>query len=203
MKPSQDDFLTSCARWNDGHRGIRYELSWHGRSEHAPEGTWCWYLFVSSEQFYSDDWSKLRLKHYDKQMFGNNWHRHWDYAGFPDLDAHGGWTFAEMTVYLGKDGKEYEMVKIGCDYGHLWDRETGYPHGKAQVATDAKRSIDLLCERFPRRRQRCAYSGLYDDHDKFYTTVRGELVHLSHEDELKAMKGWEGWHRAPTVEGVS
>jgi hypothetical protein len=197
-KPRLEDFMDCCARWNDSHRGIRYELSWHGRSDYSPQGTWCYYIFVNSEEFYADDWQRLRLEREDKQYFGGmSWHRHYNYDAFPDLDAHCGWTFGEMNTYLGKDGKEYEQVKVGCDYQHLYDRENDFWQGRADVERDAKRSIDLLCEMFPRRRQRCSYSGQYDDADQFYTARNGSIVHKRQQDKFD--DGWAAWRPAEGV----
>jgi len=193
MKPSLEDFLDCSARWRGEHRGIAYELSWHGRSDYSPEGTWCYYLFVNSQQFSADDWQKLRLTHEDRE-FAGSFRRHYDYDSFPDLDAHGGWTFGEMSVYLGRDGKEYEQVKVGCDYAHLWDHEGGFWQGRSAVEADCKHSINLLCEMFPARRQRCGYSGIWDDADKFYTAKNGALVHKSKQSDLP--EGWALWQPA-------
>lgn len=193
MIPSNEDFLSGSSKWRGEHKGVRYELSWHGRSEYSPQGTWCWYICVNSEQFYPEDWAKLRLEKQDRQFMGaGSWHRHWSYDHFPDLDAHGGWTYGEMSVYLGKDGKEYEYVKVGCDYAHLWDRESGYWQGREAIERDAKDSIDKLLEMFPRRRLRCGYSGKYDDEDQFYTARNGQVVHKT-EQEKVAGNGWDGW----------
>lgn len=144
----------------------------------------------------------VRLEREDKQLLGPNWHRHYNYDGFPDLDAHGGWTFGELDIYLGKDGKEYEHVKIGCDYAHLWDRESGYWHDREAIEQDAKRSIDLLCEMFPARRQRCGYSGKYDDPENFYTARNGKLIHNSHRGEFSD-ENWPQWQPADTEIGAS
>lgn len=189
-KPTLDDFLDSTARWGGSHQGIAYELSWHGRSDYSSEGTWCYYLLVTSQQFYPEDWARLRLAHEDKQ-FAHSWRRHFDYDNFPDLDAHGGWTFGEMETYLAKDGKEHERVKLGCDYAHLFDREGGYYEGREEVERDAKRSIDLLIAMFPRRRLRCDYSGMFDDAEQFYTAKNGKTVHKSKQADLPA--GWTEW----------
>src|SRR5688500_15617937 len=114
MKPTYDELLKAGAQWHGTHQGIRYELSWHGASEYTPEGTWCWYIIVCDEQFYPEDWAKLRLERQDKEWNGK-WRRHWAYETFPDVDPHGEWTFGEQTTYLGGDGKEHEQVKVGCD----------------------------------------------------------------------------------------
>ena len=190
-KPTLEDFLASAAKWRGSHNGIAYELSWHGLSEYNSEGTWCYYLHLYSEQFYPEDWAKLRLERQDRE-FAGSFRRHYDYDSFPHLNAHGGWTFGEMNIYLGRDGREYEHVKIGCDYAHLWDGENGYWQGRAAVENDAKRSIDLLCEMFPRRRQKCGYSGKYDDPEHFYTARNGQIIHKSQRGQFSETH-WPMW----------
>jgi len=198
MRPNLEDFLQAAATWKGEHNGIAYSLSWHGLSDYNSEGTWCYYLHLQQEQFYADDWAKLRLAREDKQTLGDSYHRHYRYDDFPDCDAHGGWTFGEMLTYLGKDGKEYEFIKVGCDYAHLWDCESGYWEGRSDVERDAKRSIDLLCQQFPRRRPRCSYSGKYDDADQFYTAVNGAMVHKSYADKFD--DGWKMWRPAEELQ---
>jgi hypothetical protein len=194
MKPMIDDFLSSCAKWTGTHEAVRYELSWHGMSDYSPEGTWCYYLHLNQEQFYPADWVALRLAREDKK-FNSSWYRHFDYGQFPDLDPHGGWTFGEMDTYLGRDGKEYEHIKVGCDYAHSWDRDSGYWQGRAEVERDAKHSIDLLCKLFPRRRQTCSYCGLWDDPENFYTARNGALVHNSQREKFSDLH-WPMWQPA-------
>jgi hypothetical protein len=193
MLPTHNDFLDCAARWRGEHHGIAYEISWHGRSEYSPQGTWCYYLLLNEQQFSPDDWKRLRLAREDRQFSSiGSWHRHYGYDAFPDLEAHGGWTYGEMTVFLGKDGKEYEQVKVGCDYAHLWDREMGHPECRATVESDAKHSINLLVEMFPERRERCGFCGKYDTPDQFYTAINGARVHRSQIDKLRE-SGWEKW----------
>ena len=190
--PTQDDFLNSAAEWHGSYLGIQYEVAWHGRSTYQPGGIWNWYVFVSSEQFYPEEWAKLRLNKKDYK-FGESWHRGWSYDEFPDIDAHGGMTFGKLTTYLGRDGKEHEMVKIGCDYNHSFDMENDYPYSLESVTADVKRSIELLTEQFPHRRVECAYSGKYGDASEFYTAVNGKDVHKSCLAKLTEQGGWEKW----------
>ena len=200
MKPNLEDFLSVAARWRGGHKGISYELSWHGMSDYSPEGTWCWYIFVIQEQFYPEDWARLRLLHEDKE-FAGSWRRHFEYEKFPDIEPHGEWTFGEMDTYLARDGREYEQVKVGCDYAHLRDREGGYWQGKNDIERDVKRSIDLLVEMFPRRRLRCGYSGRYDAADQFYTAANGQTVHRSYAENFE--DGWASWRPADDTAQVA
>ena len=189
--PSLNDFIKSSARWHGTHLGIAYQIAWWGSTTYQPHGTWNWYILVNDEQFYSDDWDKLRLKKQD-QNHGVSWYRHWSYEDFPDLNAHGGWTFGELKTYLGRDGKEHELVKVGCDYNHAFDRDMGYSDDFNSVERDVKRSIELLAEMFPRCRLKCAYSGKYGDAEEFYTATNGLTIHKSNLDKIKE-SGWEKW----------
>ena len=198
MKPTYQDLLRCGATWRGEHLGIGYELSWHScHEEHQPEGIWCWYIHLCDEQFSESDWAKLRLKKEDKQLFEDRWYRHWCYEDFPDIEPHCGFTFGELKTYLGRDGKEHEWVKIGCDYNHLWDREGGYWEGKDDVEHDVRKSIDLLIEMFPERKERCAYSGTYGERAEFYTAINGKRVHKSKIETFKK-EGWENWLPAET-----
>lgn len=194
MKPTLDDFLCGSAQWHGEHQGIRYKLSWHGRSEYSPEGTWCWYIYVTDEQFYPDDWAKLRLTREDKEWPEGSWRRHYNYDNFPDIDPHCGWTWGEMKTYLGREGTEHEMTEVGCDYAHLWDRESGFWQGREDIERDVKCSIDKLVEMFPKRRERCAYTGRYDDSEQFYTARNGSRVHKTQADKFE--DGWAAWRPA-------
>lgn len=199
MKPTLEQFLESAARWDGEHLGIRYELSWHGYSaDYTPTGIWCWYIIVTQEQFHPDDWAKLRLERQDHDFNGSKRH-HWSYETFPDCDPHGEWTFGEVTTYMGRDGADYERVKVGCDYNHLFDREGGYWEGHDDLERDVKRSIEKLAAMFPNRRPRCGYSGRYDDAANFYTAINGRLVHNSQREKFSTTE-WPTWLPAEASE---
>jgi hypothetical protein len=198
MRPTYEEALSGACKWHSSHRGVRYELSWHGASEYSPQGTWCWYLLLPQEQFNSEDWARLRLEKQDKKFHEDgSWHRHYTYDRFPDLEPHGEWTFGEMELYLGRDGKEYEHVKVGCDYAHLWDREGGFWQGKSDVEHDVKRSIDLLCAMFPNMREKCSYSGKWGEPEEFYTARNGTRVHNDYRAKFSETE-WAGWLPAET-----
>ena len=56
---------------------------------------------------------------------------------------------------------------------------------------DVERSIEKLIGMFPNRRVKCAYSGIYDDADKFFETNAGWLVHVSHEGKTFDHANWQ------------
>ncbi len=198
MKPTLEQFMTCAARWDGEHRGIRYELSWHGASEYQPQGIWCWYIIVTQEQFYADDWAKLRLEPQERELAGSK-HRHWSYETFPDCDPHGEWTFGEMSTYMGRDGKDYDRVKVGCDYNHSHNRDEGYWQGRDDLERDVKASIEKLVKMFPKRRVKCAYSGRWDDADKFFETNAGWLVHVSQEGKTFDHVNWQRKSSVPAT----
>lgn len=199
MIPKLDDFLECSASWLCEHRGVRYRLNWHGKSEYNERGTWCYYLIVSSEEFTPEDWKRLRLKE-ERYEYTGGWRQGWGYEDWSEfeLEPHCGWTWGKLEKYLGRDGKEQEVVEVGCDYSHLWDRENNYPDTRSSAESDAKRSIDLLCKAFPNKLERCQYSGMYADKREFYVAVNGNLVHTSQLDKLSP--DWTGWFPAPPTE---
>lgn len=83
----------------------------------------------------------------------------------------------------------FDASKVGCDYGHLWNEEHGYPDTLASVTHDAIMTVEKLIAAHPDRRLRSGYSGKWDAPDKFYTAVNGSLVH--EDDEISP--DWKGW----------
>lgn len=178
MLPSLSDYLSSAARWHDTHRNVRFEVSHHGVSEYSPEGTWCFYIFLHEELFQRpEDWALFNLPE-ERREWAGKIRSHFPYDSIPELLWHGGITFGERTVCVLPDGRDSFMLKLGCDYGHLWDREAGFPGNLVSVKRDAIRLIDDFATRFPVK-TRCAYSGKWDTPENFYTARNGALVHRS------------------------
>lgn len=179
MLPTLEDYLKSAARWNLTHQNVKIEISHHGVSEYSPAGTWCYYLLIDQRMFQRpEDWALFDFPVETKQ-WTTSFHQHYPYERCPDLNWHGEATFGERNEAIcNKTGKPYSWVKIGCDYAHLWDRERGFPDDLASVTADAKRSAEVLCQRYPQN-ERCGYSGLIDHPDRFYTAKNGARVHVS------------------------
>ena len=73
-----------------------------------------------------------------------------------DLEWHYGCTW--YSKVRGVDG-EPRVVKIGCDYNHLWDE--GRSYDMEYVARDARRCIDSLHDRIPHIKRWCPFCGAY------------------------------------------
>lgn len=191
MIPTYKELQESCASWKGTYKNIQYEIKWWGKSEYQPSGIWNWYIKVNNEQFRPEDWVQLRLERSISKLQGLHW-ENWDYDNFPNIEAHGGLTYGKMSTYVNRDGKECELVEVGCDYNHYHDEECEYPYTLESVTSDVRNSIDKLLEIFPNMLSRCAYSGMYGEPEEFYTAVNGVQVHKSKLAEI-GKNGWSMW----------
>lgn len=195
MQPTYEELLKANSRWHSEHNNVGIELSFHGyvppeeRSGYSyGHGTWCYYLILDERMFYPKDWKHICLKG-EKGEYGIDY----NYYRFPDIDFHGGITFYEVTKhYDHKTGKDYRIVKAGCDYNHLWDGEAGYPDYYDTVLFDAKHSVKRLLETYPNVKLRCKYSGLWDVPDMFYKAKNDSMIHKSCQDKI-VEHGWNNW----------
>lgn len=197
MKPDYETLLKGGTTWRAKHNGIYLSLAFHGYSEgtnYSHPGIWCYYLHLTEQMFYPEDWKKLWLPE-TMTEWGPS-HESWN---FPDCDFHGGVTFYEKGRMWDKHlGRQVGTIKVGCDYAHLWDRDEGYPHTYEWVLRDAKHSAEVFMKMFPNRRTCCDYSGIWGEPDEFYTAANGTMVHKSHEARPRE-DGWTGW--LPTNDG--
>lgn len=175
MKPTYEELLQGSTSWYETHKGVHYELKFH--SYRAPEadtlfgeghkGTWCYYIYVP-EQMYIHRWDEFKCG----QGYGEHgpaFDKVWFYSGI---------TFASNEpVFYQKEGARYDVSKVGCDYNHLWDEESGYPDTYLSVQADAIRSVNSLLEEFPDYNLRCKWSGEWGPKEKFYESVGGWMVH--------------------------
>lgn len=137
MKPTYEEMLTANCVWTWQHQGIWYKLSWHGYANDCmPEGIWCWYITLRRNQFSAETWETLRILNDDGSV---------DYWEFPDVGAHGGWTYGKLE----KDDHGNELLTVGCDYNHLWDHELYWPHDKTRVEAEARAAIDKFLQLYP------------------------------------------------------
>lgn len=201
MTPNYKTLLRGTTIWREEHQGVSISLSHHAYrdgteyegAEPTP-GTWCYYLHLTEQMFRPDDWAKLWMPERE-----TDWGIMHDYDRFPDVDFRGGCTFYETGTIWDKHRKTtLRTVKVGCDYGHSWDRDRGYPDTYKTVLHDAKHSIDRLLEQFPDRMTRCVYSGIWGERTEFYIAVNGRTIHRSHADKFE--DGWAAWRPAQEPE---
>lgn len=192
MTPTLDELLKGATTWAGTHDGVSYVLSHHGHrtgdeyegAEPHP-GTWCYYLLIP-EQMYPHRWDDFAcvVGEYGFESHGP--------AFDSDMfDSEITWSSNE-PYFCRKQKREFGQSKVGCDYGHLWHREQGYPDSYESVKQDAIRTVEKFLAANPDRHFRSAYSGTWGTADEFYTAVNGALVHKS--DQIPA--DWEKWRPA-------
>jgi hypothetical protein len=150
-------------KWMDEYRGVTYEVTYWGEDVmNDGAGMWNYYIVIPEPQLSSEDWQKVwldpvrfmdRSSGYKEPIYDehNSILKHGDF--------HGGITFYQKLQDVDTDPPR-RSIKVGCDYGHLFDKEYGYPYDMEWVARDARITIDRLCEVLTFKR-RCGWNGRY------------------------------------------
>lgn len=147
--PTLEEYRQSSAAWRGEHMGIKYKLNHHGVSEYSPKGTWCYYIYITSETFENPEHFSLFNKEPEiVEVYGGTRERY-NYMDVPDCGFHGGITWYDRQHYLDRNGNKQILLEIGCDYAHIWDREGGYWQGLDDVREDATRLIEKIIKLYP------------------------------------------------------
>lgn len=139
--------VRKATTWIGRHKGIAYEVTQHGISEHNPNGIFCGYLLLDSkhhpeilEKRGTPDW----LERYKKELPKMEIHRHHDW--WNRFDWNGGITYYDETETIGGTVR----MKIGHDYAHLWDYERCNANYDPQhIEFRLKEIIDAYRELYP------------------------------------------------------
>jgi len=141
--------------YSDKYRGIAYSVS--NRYVDGIGEYWTYYLHIGLVQLPEDVrekfWLEPKVTEYKSMPIS------YDYYKEPliaDLDWHGGVTWYSKEA--GIDG-EPRVVKIGCDYQHLWDE--GHSYQLTDVERDARHTIDTLHDMIPGMLKWCQGCGDY------------------------------------------
>lgn len=122
------------------YRGIRFEINNFNFGPIDTESRWTHYIYIALDQ-------QLEKELADKFWLegtlidgGNKYLRH-DYYGsvIDNLEFHGGCTYYSKEA--GFEG-EPRVVKIGCDYQHLWDQDKQYD--LSYIYAEVIQTIDSL-----------------------------------------------------------
>jgi hypothetical protein len=190
MSTSLIDGLSHKDCWKGEHRGLNFEVVHWGKSKdeqgiNEGDGMWNYYILINQEQLTPEEFKKvwLRVKRWFERSSGRKQPCH-DYYNsiLSHGDFHGGIT--HYSKHQCPDEK-YRYIKVGCDYGHLWDMEAGYPYDLAWVAQDAKVTIDKLHEVL-RFKQRCYYMGTYHYPEEMIALETGTLISPEGNEKRKA-----------------
>ena len=194
VKPTQEEMLEGACKWVKKHKGVTYELSFHGYRgageslgfyDEGHEGTWCYYIYVP-ESMYPHRFNDFAVTY--EGGFGRQGPA-WDSVSF---DTEITWASSERG-YDRKTNKPKETSKVGCDYNHLWHREGGYTDTYSSVNRDAINTVESLLSSHPDYHYRCMWSGLWGPKKDFYECVGGWLVHK----DSNIPDDYDKWKRKP------
>lgn len=143
--------------------GLAYEIAFWGKGSMCDgHGMWNYYIIIPEDQLRPEDWERVWLP----VVRMNNWSGGRTSPAYNVYDSilnegdfHGGITFYEKSQT--PDG-DFRSIKVGCDYGHLWDREGGYGYSVGYIQQDALNTCRKLAAVL-RPLVRCVWSGAYFD----------------------------------------
>lgn len=143
--------------------GFAYEIAFWGKGTMCDgAGMWNYYVTIREAQLTPENWAKVWLPVQDSYTRSDGYAdpSYREYDSILEVgNFHGGITFYEKKAQV--DGTR-RQVKVGCDYGHLWDAEAGYPYSLTSVQRDALDTCSRLAKAL-NPLARCPYSGRYFD----------------------------------------
>lgn len=189
MSPTLEQYQKSVAEWSKEHLNIRYSVKFWGLGEmNDGKGMWNYYLLLSEQMFLPEDYSKLICQ---KEIIRGEFpYERYKDENFPDLLFNGGLTFYDITSHYDRSMRGiFRTIKVGCAYGHIWNRDQGYPYNLDWITRDAQRSIEKLAELFPNRNLRSTWSGRWAPKEGFTITKAGPV----HKDDTGIPEGWTNY----------
>lgn len=197
MTPTYEELLEGATTWKYEHKGVSYQLTHHGYRKDKDNpyddftnhpGIWCYYILIP-EQMYPHRWNDFACTRGDHGYQSQG-------VGFEHdmFDTEITWSSSE-PYFCTKTMKMWDGSKVGCDYNHLWHRESGYHDTHDTVKLDAIHTVDKFLKANYDYNIRCKYSGIYDTRENFYESKSG-FIHNSQEKEIP-----EGWvnHKRITI----
>lgn len=177
-----DDVAWSVAHWGADHMNEAY-------GEH--HGMWNFYLHIPASAFADDTFDAqlwLTPSAIHERSNGSKWPTYDDYnSALADLPWHGGITHYSKEVVA--DGDE-RSIKVGCDYGHSFDRDRGYQYDLEYVRHDAERAARAFREKFPTMLWRCSWSGRWYPKNQMIPNKHGKMVGADQKQKIPAGWGW-------------
>ena len=165
--------------WNGTHKGIAYEIVHWGVGKgrngiNEGQGMWNYYVLINQEQLSAEEFEKVWLP-VDRYIDRSDGRKQPCYNEYQSVlnhgDFHGGITHYSKHQY---PDEGYRWIKVGCDYGHLWDMEAGYHYSGTSLEWDAKHTINKLSE-ILRFKLRCPWNGTYSYPEEMVKDENGQL----------------------------
>lgn len=147
--------------WHGVYRGVNFEINkFKSFSGMAQSFSWTHYLWIHLNRI-PETYTSLWLKGKKDERFGRV---HYDYHKneiINGIEFHGGCTW--YSKEYGFDGDK-KVIKIGCDYQHLWDE--GRIYSLEYVLSEVKKSIDSFISLVPDYKYRCCGNGKLYSHNE-------------------------------------
>ena len=145
--------MKSKTVWNDEYRGISYEIqkfdAYNGKD------AWTFYLYIPLDAIPEDRrerfWLAPKKVENSKMIIYN----YYDEPLINNIEWHCGCTWYSKH---GMDGSP-RIIKIGCDYQHLWD--DGHRYTAEGIEMEVKQAIDSFLAMMPDMLRRCQWDGRY------------------------------------------
>lgn len=145
------DSLEHSHIWRGDHKGLRFEIV-HWGLEDGPNGPtkgrghWNFYVFIPEQKVenFGELWINPEIAYFTEGNPSSAYLRYeGDYSSPLNVD---GWN-GGITYWEGNNNIPFKRwIKVGCDYGHLWDMERGFPATLQSVLGDCVRTINNLLE---------------------------------------------------------
>lgn len=136
--------------WTGTHLGISFEINHFGveRGKHSAlnegKGSWTYYIFILERQLenFNDFWLQCEVKTFSDTPNSSYWES-FNYYESPLSKV--SWHYGVTYWSQGNEKiPNQRYIKVGCDYSHLWDQETGYNETIGTVLSDALTTIEEI-----------------------------------------------------------
>ena len=155
-------------KWTGTYKGVGFEINnWKtppNSIEPNEKDCWTYYLYLHLDRIPEENnpnsyWLKGRK---DRNRVFYDYYKH---DVMTELDWHGGLTWYSKEHGFDGSGK---VIKIGCDYSHLWDE--GRFYDLETVKFDCKSTIERFLQKVPNYKHWCCGNG------KLYGIEEGLIV---------------------------
>lgn len=144
-------------KWFGQHLGVDFEIN-NWTREFDGKDSWTYYLLIHLDRIPKKYNPKSFWIKGEKQDYGWVWYKYHEHPIISEIKFHHGITWYSKEG--GHDGAA-KIIKIGCDYSHLWDE--GHTYTLDVVKNDVIKTIESFLELIPDYKYRCGGNGkLYD-----------------------------------------
>lgn len=150
--------------WTGSHKGVSFEINnWKTPPnifEPTEKDCWTYYLIIHIDRIPIENNPKSYWLKGEKMMSRISY-SYYDHDVMCDFDWHGGITWYSKEHGFDNSNK---VIKIGCDYSHLWDE--GHFYEIEDVKSDVENTIERFLHHIPNYKHWCCGNGnLYNSKD--------------------------------------